>query len=71
MKNAPIKKKLKVYTLDDLTQTDIQLLVAAANAPKKSWFCFGNSWYKLHSLNLIDEDTKVTNDGIDAIRSWQ
>lgn len=71
MTQTVIKKKRKVYKLEDLTKSDIDLLIASASAPPEAFFCFGMSWFKLFSLNLIDEDTKITNEGIMAVRSFQ
>ena len=65
------KKKKRVYKMEDLNKYDIELLIQAASCPADSFFCFGMAWYKLFALGLIDEDTKVTNDGILAIRSFQ
>jgi hypothetical protein len=67
---VPIKKK-RVYKMEDLTKYDIELLIQAASVPSETFFCFGMAWYKLYALGLIDEDTKVTNDGFVAIRSFQ
>jgi hypothetical protein len=69
--STPNKRKFKrVYKLYDLTSEDISLLIAAANVPPEAMFCFGLAWYKLKALNLIDEDTKVTHDGIQAIKDF-
>jgi len=65
------KKKKKEYKLEDLRTSDIDLLIQSASAPPEAFFCFGMAWYKLYSLGLIDEDTKVTQDGVMAIRSFQ
>lgn len=71
MTKVVTKKKKRVYKLEDLTSSDIELLIAAAHAPPESFFCFGMAWYKLYSLKLIDEDTKVTMEGVLAVRSFQ
>lgn len=65
------KRHKRVYKMEDLTRTDIQLLAQAASAEQDVLFCFGMSGYKLLALGLIDEESKVTTDGIQAIRSFQ
>ena len=65
------KKPKRVYRMEEVNKNDIDLLRQAASTPKGSIFCFGLSWYKLSSLNLIDEESNVTHDGLLAIRSLQ
>lgn len=65
------KKKKREYKMEDLNKYDIELLIQAASVPPEYFFCFGMTWYKLYALGLIDEDTKVTQDGLMAIRSFQ
>jgi hypothetical protein len=65
------KKPKRVYKMEELTKSDIELLIQAASTPPEYFFCFGMAWYKLFALGLIDEDTRVTQDGIMAIRSFQ
>lgn len=66
----PIKKKLKVYKLTDLNHEDLRLLINAKSLQPKHFFCYGNSWYKLYSLELIDEDTRVTPNGSSIIKAY-
>lgn len=56
-------KESKKYKLDDLRESDIALLARAAHLPEKTWICFGTSYFKLASLDLIDDDMKVTYTG--------
>lgn len=65
------KKPKRVYKLEDINKYDISLLRQAANMPKGDFFCFGMAWYKLLALNLVDEETNVTHEGLIAIRSFQ
>lgn len=51
------------YTLESLNQADIDLLTQASHVPEKTWFCFGQSYFKLLSLELVDNDNQVTYTG--------
>lgn len=65
------KKKKREYKLTDLRQDDINLMLAALNTPATHIFCFGKAGIKLAALGLIDDENRVTMDGIKAIRSFQ
>lgn len=65
------KKKKTEYKLTDLRQDDINLMLAALNTPATHIFCFGKAGIKLAALGLIDDENRVTMDGIQAIRSFQ
>lgn len=71
MNKLLLKKKKRTYKLEDLRKSDIDLLIAAASVPPEAFFCFGKAWEKLYALRLIDEDTKITNEGVMAVRSFQ
>lgn len=62
------KKEKRVYRLEEVTFKDLQLLSQAAALQEGYFLCFGLSWYKLHGLNLIDDDSQVTNDGIELLK---
>jgi hypothetical protein len=62
-------KEYKVYTIADVNSRDVELMIAAAQSPAKTWFCFGKSWRKLFNLELIDENTRVTPLGFTFIKS--
>lgn len=68
-----MKKKIKPkkYNLTDLQDDDISLLSRALQLAPKSFFCYGNRWYKLFSLQLIDEETRVTPHGLEVIKIYQ
>jgi hypothetical protein len=65
-----VKKDKKKYTYDDINKRDVDLLVQAAQMSEKYFFCFGNSWFKLYILELIDEDTRVTPLAHDFMVTW-
>lgn len=65
------KKKKREYKLTDLRQDDINLMLASLSIPAGHFFCFGKAGIKLAALGLIDDENKVTTDGIAAIRSFQ
>lgn len=69
---AIIKKKKKhTFKMSDLRQDDINLMLASLSIPAGHFFCFGKAGIKLAALGLIDDENKVTTDGIQAIRSFQ
>lgn len=63
-------KNKRKYTYNDVNSRDVDLLVQAAQMPEKFFFCFGNSWLKLHSLELIDDETRVTPLARDFMEKW-
>lgn len=65
------KKKETKFKITDVRQSDIDLMIASLSAPKDHIFCFGKAGIKLSALNLIDDDNKVTQDGIKMIRSFR
>lgn len=65
------RKKKPEYKLSDLRQSDIDLMLAALNTKSDVIFCFGKAGIKLAALKLIDDENRVTMDGIKAIRSFQ
>ena len=65
------RKKKPEYKLSDLRQSDIDLMLACLNTKADVIFCFGRAGIKLAALGLIDDENKVTTDGIQAIRSFQ
>lgn len=65
------KKKKREYKLEDLRESDISLMMASLAIPAEHFFCFGKAGIKLAALGLIDDENRVTQDGIQAIRSFQ
>lgn len=58
------------YTMNDIRPNDIELLSMAASIDVKTFFCFGNAWLKLFSLELIDDYTQVTPLGLILLQKW-
>jgi hypothetical protein len=58
-----IKRKRKEYTLADVNKFDVSMLSHAMSLEEKTFYCFGPAWFKLYSLGLIDEDTRLTTYG--------
>ena len=65
------KQKKREYKLTDLRQDDINLMLSALSTPEGHFFCFGKAGIKLAALGLIDGENVVTQEGIQAIRSFQ
>lgn len=65
------KEYEKRFKLEDLTLGDVDMLAMAASVPQGTWFCFGQSFYKLYDLDLIDKDNSVTFYGKQLIKSLQ
>ena len=55
-----VKRKQKEYKLSDVNDREAGMLSEAIGMPVKSFYCWGTSWNKLHTLGLIDEDTRPT-----------
>ena len=60
---------MKKYTLKNVSQDDILLMMRCLETPNDSLFCFGKSYYKLFSLDLINEQSRVTLYGFNFLKS--
>jgi hypothetical protein len=56
-----------IYTIQDLTPRDIELLAQSANSGDFIT-CLGRYYFKLNRLNLVDDEMKVTHDGLLFLR---
>lgn len=69
MTNVLVRKK-RSYSMEDLTKRDVELLIRAVGLQPRYWFCYGKSWNILWELGLIDEDTRVTQEGFSVIEAY-
>lgn len=63
MNKVVIKKKRKVYKIEDLTEADINMLAQAYSIPQDHFMCFGKYYYKLRALELVDDELQITHQG--------
>lgn len=63
MTQVKIKKKRKIYKLEDLDMTDLELLAKAYSLDDQSFICLGTRGYKLIQLGLMSDELQITYEG--------
>jgi hypothetical protein len=63
MTKTVIKKKRKIYKLEDLDYTDLELLAKAYSLDDQSFICLGLRGYKLIALGLMSDELQITYEG--------
>lgn len=58
-----IKKKRKIYKLEDLDSRDLELLAKAYSLDDQSFICLGSRGYKLIQLGLMSDELQITYEG--------
>jgi len=58
-----IKKKPKVYTMEDIDYRDLELLAKAYSLPDDHFICLGTRGYKLIQLGLMSDELQITYAG--------
>jgi hypothetical protein len=58
-----VKKKRKIYKLEDLDMRDLELLAQAYALPDDHFLCLGTRGYKLIQLGLMSEELQITYAG--------